>query len=350
MAHMCHIAHQVRWLALAAALIAPCSSLSAEEPAPSPALPNFPTVTLGGTQFWSDEIVFRGWRIQQNVLTGHYRLLDERDFRMAWGTREVCQARFDELRRERELEPLDGRAVVLLHGLLRSRDTMQALGTHLAEESQFTPINVSYASTRRPLDEHAQALARVIAGLEGIDEIHFVCHSLGNIVVRRYLGEAQAAAPRWQPDPRIKRMVMLGPPNCGAELARLGKNNKLFRLVAGPSGHALAEDWNPAGALLATPAFEFAIIAGGQGSAGGINPLVGGDDDALVSVSETRLAGARDFLVLPCWHNELMNDAESRRAIRTFLDYGYFSAEEARQPIPAEVSASASPQQERARR
>ena len=45
-------------------------------------------------------------------------------------------------------------------------------------------------STRRSLDDHARSLARVIEGLEGIDEIDFVCHSLGNLIVRRYLGEA----------------------------------------------------------------------------------------------------------------------------------------------------------------
>ena len=61
---------------------------------------NFPTATLGGTQFWSDELVFRDWRIQRNVLSGHYRLLDDRDFRMAWGTLDQCRARLGELARD----------------------------------------------------------------------------------------------------------------------------------------------------------------------------------------------------------------------------------------------------------
>ena len=29
---------------------------------------NFPTATLGGTQFWSDELVFHRWRIQLRVV------------------------------------------------------------------------------------------------------------------------------------------------------------------------------------------------------------------------------------------------------------------------------------------
>ena len=42
--------------------------------------------TLGGRQFWSDRLVYGGWRIQENFLTGHSRLLDAGNVRRAWGT------------------------------------------------------------------------------------------------------------------------------------------------------------------------------------------------------------------------------------------------------------------------
>lgn len=186
-----------RWLTGVFVGLVLAGSLAAQD-APSSAPANFPTGTFGGQQFWSDELVFRDWRIQQNVLTRHYRLLDDRDFRMAWGTFEQCQAKFDELRRERELAPLDGKAVILLHGLSRTRDAMGGIARHLADEG-YTPLNVSYASTRRSLDDHAASLARIIAALDGVDEINFVGHSLGNLIVRRYLGEASEAEPRWKP-------------------------------------------------------------------------------------------------------------------------------------------------------
>src|SRR5262245_34292115 len=175
--------------------------LRAEDPLPA----NIPLPTLGGEQFWSDELVYEGWRIQQNVLTQHYRLLDPRDVRRAWGTAEQCRAAFAEFKRHENLPPLSGRAVVTLHGLIRSRDLMDWLGNFLTDEAKYHVVNVSYASTRRSLDDHALSLSRVIAGLEGIEEIDFVCHSLGNLVVRRYLGEANLPEPRWQVDPRIKR-------------------------------------------------------------------------------------------------------------------------------------------------
>jgi hypothetical protein len=310
------------------------------DPAPAPAAPvsspaplNFPTATLGGVQFWTDELVFRGWRIQQNALTGHYRLLDDRDFRMAWGTFGQCQARLEELKRQHNLPPLDGRAVVTLHGLGRSRDAMRMHGEHIAKSLDATWINVSYASSRRSLDEHAQSLARVLSHLEGIDEIDFVCHSLGNLVVRRYLGEASLSEPRWKTDLRIKRMVMLGPPNNGAQLARLFKDNKLFGLVTGPSGKQLALPPEEVSKRLATPAFEFGIIAGSCGDEGQSNPVVAGDDDLIVAVEETRLAGASDFLVIPSWHGTMLRDERVCESAARFLKEGYFVAADKRVPI-----------------
>ena len=184
--------------------------------------------------------------------------------------------------------------MITLHGLGRSRDHMDSIGQYLEKQGGFTWINVSYASTRRSLDDHAQTLARVIQGLEGIDEINFVAHSLGNLVIRRYLGEAAQLNPRWTPDPRIKRMVMLGPPNNGAQvagvIAEVLNDNEIARIVTGPSPWQLAREWESTQKLLGTPAFEFGVIAGGMGDGNGLNPLLSGDDDFVVRVEDCGLA------------------------------------------------------------
>ena len=308
------------------------SSASAAAPQ-KPANPS--SKTMGGTQFWSDELVFRGWRIQQNVLTGHYRLLDDKDYRHESGSFQKCQQKLEELKAERKLEPMAGPAVVTLHGLIRSRDMMDGIGKYLEQEGDYLWLNVSYASTRRTLDDHAASLARVIANLHGVSEIDFVCHSLGNLVVRRYVGEAAAQQPKWKVDPRIRRMVMLGPPNNGARFAEQFKDNKLFDLVMGPSGKQLAGQWREVEKHLAVPPFEFGIIAGSVKSAKIENPLLEGENDLVVRVDETRLPGACDFLVVPCAHGDLMDDPHVRRCVRRFLEDGCFEAADKRMPIIA---------------
>ncbi len=52
---------------------------------------NLEIQTLGGKYLWADVHLLAGWRIQKNILTGHFRLLDDTDKRRAWGTYENCQ-------------------------------------------------------------------------------------------------------------------------------------------------------------------------------------------------------------------------------------------------------------------
>jgi len=47
--------------------------------------PNIPTKTLGGTMFWNTLDRRNGWKLQQNMFTQHYRILDPDNVRQAWG-------------------------------------------------------------------------------------------------------------------------------------------------------------------------------------------------------------------------------------------------------------------------
>jgi hypothetical protein len=115
--------------------------------------------TFGGEQFWSDEFIYQGWRIQLNALTGLYRLLDPRDIRRAWGTYELCRAAFDDVKRREMLPPLDGRAVVTLHGLIRSRDHMEGIGRFL-EARAWLDRRLRHVVRLRPFERlrHVQGL------------------------------------------------------------------------------------------------------------------------------------------------------------------------------------------------
>lgn len=127
-------------------------------------------------------------------------------------------------------------------------------------------------------------------------------------------------------------MVMLGTPNRGAELADMLKQNVIFRTVYGPAGQELVTDPNATIGTLPTPAFEFGVIAGGQGDDRGFNPLLAGDDDGTVTITSARLAGAADFLRVPRIHSFLMSDETAIAAVKCFLEHGRFSLN--REPVP----------------
>lgn len=293
---------------------------------------NVPTKTLGGGQFWGDVRFFRGWRIQQNVLTRHFRLLDPGNVRRAWGGREVCEAKLEAVRAQKKMAPMSGKAVVLLHGIVRTARSMSRLGRQL-EEDGCTVVPFEYPSTRVGIEESAEYLDQVINGLEGISEIHFVTHSMGGLVVRAWLKSHH--------DCRVGRMVMLGVPNLGACMADRLKANLIYRVIYGPAGQQLGADPEGLIAALPTPRFEFAVIAGVAGKPGGYNPLVPGDDDGTVALESTRLPGATDFASVKGLHSFLMLQPAVIDYTRRFLREGRLREEGPRQPIPLEQPAAA---------
>lgn len=323
----------LQWIAILICLTGPCAALSGDEqPAVSdPGVP--PMRTLGGRQFWGDVLFFHDWSIQQNVFTKHYRLLDGGDVRFTFGSYDECHQKLQQIIAERKLAPMSGKAVILVHGIIRSSKSFESLRNRLSQEGyQVFPFD--YPSTRIPIPEAARYLERVIESLEGIEEINFVVHSMGGLVVRSYLQQADP------PDPRLGRMVMLGVPNLGATMADKFREVGLFRLIFGPAGQQLVTDAEGLIPNLPIPHFEFGIVAGARGDDKGFNPLIPGDDDGTVELARTRLPGASDFLTVKTLHSFLMGDATVIDACARFLSEGRFRAVGERQPIPQTAPAS----------
>ena len=292
---------------------------------------NLKLPTLGGRQFWGDVHHFRGWRIQHNVLTDTYRLLDPDDYRHAWGTERACRNELEQVKAEQGLEPMQGPVVVVVHGIIRSSKSFSRMKSRL-EEDGYTVIGFDYPSTRVSIQESAEYLHRMLASLEGVTEINVVGHSMGGLLVRTYLKEHQ--------DPRLRRMVMLGVPNHGSNMANIMLENPLFRFFFGPAGQQLVHD--PEGYIesLPTPEFEFAIIAGARGTEDGWNPLLAGDDDGTVEVANTHLPGAADFMTVCGMHSFLMDRDDVIEATSLFLNTGALRADGERQPIVRPVAAA----------
>lgn len=276
--------------------------------------------TRGGTQLWTDYQHQDGFRIQRNALTGHWRLLDPKDVRRAWGTRQNCESELLGLLPPvaADAEPPE-RYVVLLHGLMRSHHSMKSLGNTLDSQDCGKVIRFSYASTRSSISDHAAALQEVLLGLPEDAEIAFVGHSMGNIVVRHLIGDLQA-----QGDPegvlgRCCCMVMLGPPNQGAAIARRLAPTGLFGMVTGQGGLELGPKWNELVTNLAVPPFPFAIIAGDLSQKPVKNPLVDGSSDFVVSLEETQLDGHVSFTTVPVLHSFLMDDETTQQMVADFL-------------------------------
>lgn len=60
-------------------------------------MPNINFPTMGGILFWNDIANVNGWRMQQNTLTQHIRILDPDNVRRAWGGLDAMERIFDKI-------------------------------------------------------------------------------------------------------------------------------------------------------------------------------------------------------------------------------------------------------------
>lgn len=225
------------------------------------------------------------------------------------------------------ISPAEGAAsaeretVVLLHGLGRTRLSMQKLGDRIEAEG-FRVINLAYPSTRATIRESAVHLRDELARqtLPTGQPVHFVTHSLGGIVLRAWLDEC--------PMPNLGRVVMLSPPNQGSELTDRFMGGPLriaYRLITGPAGQELGTGPDSTPNRLGPVKFPLGVITGDRT----LNPFFSsafpGPNDGKVSVERAKSAGMTDFLVVTHSHSFIMRSSRVTAETIYFLRHGRFS-------------------------
>jgi len=207
--------------------------------------------------------------------------------------------------------------IVLLHGIFRTHRNMAKLAQFLADNG-FRTLNLSYPSTRKPIEnivEHVHEHIRPFAeSLEG--KLHFVVFSLGCLVTRAYIH-------RFRPQ-NLGRVVMLGPPNQGSEVADALKNWGLYRKLYGPAGQQLVTGLAETDGLFGVVDYELGVIAGNRSIDPISSYIIGKPSDGKVSVESTRVTSMRDHIVIPAVHTFFPQNRTAWRHVLHFLEEGRF--------------------------
>lgn len=179
-------------------------------------------------------------------------------------------------------------------------------------QTGFETQQYHYHTVLEPVRVNAQRLADYIADLKA-KTLHLVGHSLGGLVILRMF-EMDAKVPPG-------RVVLLGAPVKGSRAARnlVAKNLGWILGQSGPEG--LAEEYDPEWRNQR----ELGVIAGTGGF--GLNPLrpdLPEPHDGLVTVEETRLAGAGDYVEVKTTHTGLLFNPEVAEQVIVFLQSGGF--------------------------
>ncbi|MGN6453342.1 MAG: esterase/lipase family protein [Steroidobacteraceae bacterium] len=205
-------------------------------------------------------------------------------------------------------------AVVYVHGLWMPGEESLVLKTRLSREFGLALHAFRYSAATTAMPLISERLAEFVHALAA-PEVHFVGHSLGGLVIYRFLERF--------PDQPPGRVVFLGTPSVAS---RAAEHAARFAPIAHLMGQSVAEEllqprerrWSQPRAL--------GIVAGTQPL--GLGQLLAHfreANDGTVPVSETRMPRATDHISLPVSHLGMLVSARVAHETGRFLTYGHFS-------------------------
>ena len=210
--------------------------------------------------------------------------------------------------------------VALLHGLWMPGSEMIYVKHRLESQERFAAHIFSYPSVRGTLDDSAAAFAEFARRLD-VERLHIVGHSLGGIVALRAVSKGLCSS---------GRIVCLGSPLNGSRAARALAEQSWGSVVAGRAViEATITDPVSGWADALVHSHEVGVIAGSQSAGmGRVLARFEEPNDGTVAVSETRLAGAQDHIVLPVSHSGMVFSSEVADQAAAFLRRGEFLRED----------------------
>jgi pimeloyl-ACP methyl ester carboxylesterase len=216
---------------------------------------------------------------------------------------------------ESNMEALRNDGVVILHGIFRTHRSMAGLARHIKKQG-YQILNVGYPSTSMTLEDITQhihpRIEEFTRSIKG--NVHFVGFSMGGLVIRSYLHHFKI--------PNLKRVVMIGTPNQGSEVADFVKHWRLYKRLYGPAGQQLVTGST---ILEDKVHYELGIIAGNFSRATPVGAhIIGKESDGTVSVESTKLEGMKEHIVLPVPHSLFPMSRRAWRLTTRFLEFGQF--------------------------
>lgn len=205
------------------------------------------------------------------------------------------------------------RTVVFVHGLWMTGRESLFLRRELKNHLDAEVVVFSYRSVINDVTTSAHELNAFLRTLDS-ERIDLVGHSLGGLVILRALETGEPPAPG--------RVVVLGSPLQGCATARSLSRVAFFKSIL---GRGIEQESIRSSARQWSGAREVGVIAGDLSM--GLGRLVASlttANDGTVLVSETRMQGATDHIVLPVSHTGMVFSASVGQQAAAFLRDGRF--------------------------
>jgi pimeloyl-ACP methyl ester carboxylesterase len=207
--------------------------------------------------------------------------------------------------------------VLLVHGLWMSGFQLGVLKHRLQAEGDFRIVSFSYPSVAGSMSDHVRGLIDLARGQQ-TDELHFVGHSLGGLVVLKALQVTDDLPPG--------RAVLMGAPVQGSRAATgVARKVPFGKAILGA---AVNEEMIECAPREWCGRRDVGVIAGSMGfGLGRLFAKLDSDHDGTVLVEETRLPGAKDHVIVPTSHTGMLLSVDVARQAACFLRDGKFRRE-----------------------
>lgn len=215
-----------------------------------------------------------------------------------------------------------GDYVVLLHGIGRSYRSMSKIANYFVKQ-HYHVLNVDYPGTHFTLEHLIDDIYLQLQPwiTQENKQVHLITHSMGGLIARGMINRYQLN--------NIGRVVMLGPPNHGSEVADLLQGLRLYQFIYGPAGQQLTTAYQHQDDSLGQVTFPLGIIAGDRSLLPFFSLFVlPGSDDGLVSVESSRIVGMSDHIIMHANHALMMQNKKIIRQTLNFIRDGHFVHDE----------------------
>jgi len=188
------------------------------------------------------------------------------------------------------------------------------LRSRLAHEFALTLHAFRYSAVFSDMSRITASLAEFVRELAA-PEVHFLGHSLGGLVIHRFLERFPEQPPG--------RVVFLGTPSVAS---RAAEHAARFAPIAHLMGQSVAEELLQPRERRWTHPDPLGIVAGTQPvGLGQFLAQFHEENDGTVAVTETRMPGATDHIVLPVSHLGMLVSPRVAHETGLFLTQGHFS-------------------------
>jgi pimeloyl-ACP methyl ester carboxylesterase len=208
--------------------------------------------------------------------------------------------------------------VVILHGILLGSRCMGRVSGSL-QNNDFKVLNLKYPSTKHTIQDLVELIEPKVQDFaQQIDgKLHFVCHSMGGLLARAYLHKYR--------NHNVGRVVLLGVPNQGSEVADFFAKWRLYKWIFGKAGEELTTKANLS-AIIGEPYYEVGAIAGNKTIDPISSYIIGKPNDGKVAVDSALLASTSNHIILPTNHTSMPWNSQVIAQTLYFLQNGAFKS------------------------